>query len=55
MKGAGASNPPVPLSVSARVREPAEAEALDRRQRQIAAIARLLRRAVEERTLPEER
>lgn len=53
MKAANAPTPPV-LSVSARVRELAEAEAMDRRQRQIAAVARLLRRAAEERTLPEE-
>jgi len=54
MKAADSATPPA-LSISGRVHELAEAEAMDRRQRQIAAIARLLRRAAEERTLPEER
>ena len=38
---------PTALTISARVRELREAEAQDRRDRQIAAIARLLRRTAE--------
>lgn len=39
---------PAGLTISARVRELREAEAQDRRDRQFAAIARLLRRAAED-------
>jgi hypothetical protein len=43
-----ASTSPAALSVTARVRELREAEAQDRRDRQIAAIAKLLHRAAEQ-------